>query len=161
MLVNIEPGKCYKLAGRGPIVVVRIVYGTGNRIRVAGYTPKHYREYMKFNTYDRDTLKLQSEVEGIEMPPLKEFRINSTSKVEEIDVRSLFPNEPWINTGIELGELKHKLALPRVVNVKANLKAGNAVCMLYGHDLDENGKCQRNVPDLLDKTKIGGKCDGW
>lgn len=48
----------------------------------------------------------------------------------------------------------------KVVNQKLNIQAGNAVCLLYGHDFDSNGRCKRNVPNLIDKTKPGGKCNG-
>lgn len=48
----------------------------------------------------------------------------------------------------------------KVVNVKATLKPANAMCVLFGHNFDKNGKCTRSVPNLLDKTKPGGKCDG-
>lgn len=55
---------------------------------------------------------------------------------------------------------KTPLANAKVVNVKATLKPANAMCVLFGHNFGPDGKCTRNVPNLVDKTKLGGKCDG-
>lgn len=48
----------------------------------------------------------------------------------------------------------------KVVSQKLTLQPANAMCVLFGHNFDKDGKCTRNVPNLLDKTKPGGKCNG-
>lgn len=88
MVPPIDVGKVYRIAGRPPIWIKQIRYGTGKRISVVGYTITNYKKYMKFHTYNKDTLRSLADEEGItEIPPTVEFRFNSTSKVQRVDTK--------------------------------------------------------------------------
>lgn len=111
---RMEVGHCYRIAGRAPVVVMGMEYGTGKRTKISVYTPYEYEIYMKHHTYfSPDDMRTVAEAEGIGMPLTTIYRINSKTKIEEVDVRTLLPNSPYISTDIDMGELKHKLSLPR------------------------------------------------
>lgn len=88
MVPPIEVGKFYRIAGRSPLFIKQIRYGTGKRIEVIAYTLANYKTYMKFMTYDTTTLKSVAEIEGITEPPAaKHFRFNASSKVVPVDMK--------------------------------------------------------------------------
>lgn len=117
MNLLIEAGKCYRIAGRSPIIVTSVTYfSNSKRITVRGYTINRYKEFMKFHTIDPKTYKSQAEIEGIEPPQITEFRFNTSSKIEKIDVRKVAPNSPYVLNdlqALETGEIDYKLSLPR------------------------------------------------
>lgn len=112
--LRMRVGQCYRIAGRPPVVVMGMEYGTGKRTKISVYTPSEYEQYMKHYTYfSPDDLRTVAEAEGTDMPMTTLYRINSKTKIEEVDVRTLLPNSPYIGNDMEMGELKHKLSLPR------------------------------------------------
>lgn len=109
----VEPGKCYRIGGRLPLIPVRIEYGTGKRIRVTAYTPHRYSRYLKFNVYDPKTQKTLAELEGIQPPAQTHFRYNSTSKVEELDIKKYVPDWDLLHPTLSIDGIDRLLKLPR------------------------------------------------
>jgi len=84
---KLKIGRCYKIGGRRPLVIMEYKVHFKGRMEISGYTPKRYEEYNKFNTLykpeDKDYRTI-AEVEGIEMPPRTSIRINSNCSFEEV-----------------------------------------------------------------------------
>lgn len=107
---RIELRKCYRIAGRTPIVVTKIYYDSrSKRIGVAGYTRDRFKDYAKFYMYDMKTHRTIAELEKIDKPAITEFRFNSKSKITELPF-----NNPFKAGSRTVEELKEFLAKPRV-----------------------------------------------
>lgn len=117
--MRIELGNCYRIAGRTPIVVTSVTYySNSKRTGVRGYTLPRYKQYLKFHTINTDTFKSQAEEEGIDTPEITEFRFNSTSKIERVNIKkdTRQYSEDYVLNGLETlttDELDRKLAQPR------------------------------------------------
>lgn len=109
----IETGNCYKIAGRRPIVVVRLQYGTGKRYTVEGYTPRRYAQHLKFNVYDPEAQKTLAEIENIAPPIRTRFRFNSKSSIEKIELKDIVPSWDTFHPTYTVDEIDQILAKKR------------------------------------------------
>ena len=103
-LSKIQLGKCYRIGGRTPLVLIKYQYGTGKRVTISGYTRTKMKEYEKFNIlYEPLTkdFKTIAEVEGTERPELTTIRVNSNTKVEEVQWSSTVPNPSYTTDEID------------------------------------------------------------
>mgnify|MGYP007116815925 CR=1 FL=1 len=109
----VEPGKCYSIAGRKPIVVTTVEYGASRRIKVIGYTPVRYSRLLKHRFYDTRTDKTVGELLNIAYPKPTEFRYNYGSKIVEHDITELVPDWGLMHQTYSTDQIDQMLASKR------------------------------------------------
>jgi hypothetical protein len=82
---DLKFGHCYIINGKPPIVVTRITTNlkTGN-VRVTGYSPGRYVNYLKHTMYDGKTLKTIGELEGVPYPIETHIKTKIECEIKEI-----------------------------------------------------------------------------
>lgn len=112
----IDVSECYRIAGRPPVYVLALEYGTGKRVLVRGVAPKDYILYIKHHIIDRATMKTIAELEGLPDYQTKgvTFRFNSTSKIEELDIKKLVPDWEKYHPSYSINDIDLILKQPRI-----------------------------------------------
>lgn len=115
-MMRVEVGKCYKIAGRPPVYILALEYGAGKRVLVRGVKPKDMILYIKHHIIDEATLRTVAEVEGLPHYSAKgvSFRFNSTSKIEQVNIRELVPEWEKYHPTHTTDEIDKILKAPRV-----------------------------------------------